>query len=111
MTKDPKIFLRHILESIDIIERYSVGVSKEEFLKNIGLQDQIVRRVEIIGEAVKNIPEDFKSKHPTVPWKKISGTRDFLIHEYFSVDLELLWVVVQKELPNLKVNIEKFLSE
>ena len=82
MKKDPKIFLEHILESIRNIEKYTESFTKKQFLKNLQLQDAVTRRLEIIGEAVKNLPKDIKDKNREVPWRKISGTRDILIHEY-----------------------------
>jgi len=80
-----------VLECIELIEKYTGGKSKEEFLKSIQLQDAVIRRIEIIGEAVKNIPEGIKKSYQDIPWKKIAGMRDILIHEYFGVDLELTW--------------------
>lgn len=75
------------------------------------MQDSIIRRIEIIGEAVKNLTEDVRNEHPEVPWKKIAGMRDMLIHEYFGIDLELTWEVVQSDIPNLKKEILRIKSE
>jgi uncharacterized protein with HEPN domain len=105
MKHDPKPFLEHILESINLIQEYAQNVTKDEFLKSVKLQDMIIRRLEIIGEAVKNLPADVKKMHKDVPWKRIAGMRDKLIHEYFGVDLKLTWKVVEKELPTLKQRI------
>jgi uncharacterized protein with HEPN domain len=100
--KNPKVFLEHIQESILLIEEYATGLSKADFLKKRFLQDAIIRRLEIIGEAVKNLPMSFRSKHTHIPWKQIAGMRDILIHEYFEVDLALTWQVIKKELPPLR---------
>lgn len=111
MERDPKLFLEHILESIEIIAEYTKDVTKEEFLTSVRLQDMVIRRLEIIGEAVKNLPENLKKIHKEVPRKRIAGMRDKLIHEYFGVDLNLTWIVVEKELPSLKQNIIGILRE
>jgi uncharacterized protein with HEPN domain len=79
--KDPTVFLSHILDSINLIEEYTAGVNEKEFHKNRSLQDATIRRLEIIGEAVKNLPQSFKTKHPDIPWKQMAGMRDILIHE------------------------------
>ena len=110
MKKDPTIFLHHILESISLAEGYLREISQEEFLKDLVRQDAVIRRIEIMGEAVKNIPEDIKKKHPFIPWKKIAGMRDKIIHEYFGIDLKLVWNVAQKDLPLLKKQIQELLS-
>lgn len=107
MKKDPEIFLEHILESIDLIQDYTAHKTITDFIKSVQLQDSIIRRIEIIGEAVKNLPDDVKNNYPEVPWKKIAGMRDVLIHEYFGIDLELTWQVVQKDIPDLKRKIMK----
>jgi len=111
MQKDPKIFLQHIFNSITLIEEYAKGVSEETFRADIGLQDKLVHRVGIIGEAAKNISDDFRVQHPQIPWRKITGTRDYLIHEYFRIDLNLLWEIVQKEIPDLKEKISVLLKD
>ena len=110
MKRNPKLFLEHILESITLIEEYTQDVTKETFMESMKVQDMVIRRLEIIGEAVKNIPEDIKNTHADIPWKSIAGMRDKLIHEYFGVDLKLTWNVVKNELPTLKKNISAMLE-
>jgi uncharacterized protein with HEPN domain len=109
--KDPKIFLEHILESIGEIENNIEGMSEVKFSKSITIQDATVRRLEIIGEAVRNIPDSFRKKHVKVPWKKIAGLRDVLIHEYFGVDMELVWKITNKDIPKLKKQIIHLLEK
>jgi len=111
MKKDPKIFLEHILESIGEIEKYTKNISKKRFFDSVMIQDAAVRRLEIIGEAVKNLPTSFKNRYPKIPWKKIAGTRDILIHEYFGVNVDLVWKIVNKNIPQLKKQISKLLEE
>ena len=111
MKKDPKVFLTHILESIQLIEEYSQKLSETKFHKDRLLQDAVIRRLEIIGEAVKNLPVSFKTKHLDIPWKQMAGMRDVLIHEYFDVDLFLTWQVVKQELPLVKKKLLGILGE
>ena len=84
MKKNIKIFLEHILESINLIEEYIEGKSKSDFLESKQLQDSIIRRIEIIGEAIKNFPEETKETHSDIPWKKIIGMRDIPNYLIFS---------------------------
>jgi len=105
MKKNVKIFLEHILESINLIEEYIKGKNQVDFLESKQLQDSVIRRIEIVGETIKNIPEDFKEAYNQIPWKQITGMRDILIHQYFGVDLNLTWKVIEKDLPRLKKQI------
>lgn len=111
MKRQPQVYLDHILESVKLIEEYTEGATGEDFLRSVKLQDLVIRRLEIIGEAVKRLPDNVKNANPEIPWKKIAGMRDILIHEYFGVDLKLTWEVVQKELPRLRKAVEKIKRE
>jgi len=106
-----RLFIEDIIESIKLIEEYMGNTSKKNLGSNQKLKDSIVRRLEIIGEAVKNIPWDFREKHPEVPWKKIAGLRDIIIHTYFNIDLDITWDIIKKDLPDLKEKISKIKSE
>lgn len=107
MKKDPKILITHILQSIKSVEKYSKGLEKERFMNDEEKQDAIIRKLEVIGEAVANLEDKFKQDYPNVPWQDISDMRNRLIHEYFAVDLDLVWEVLQNDLPALKANILK----
>ena len=107
MKKEMRIFIDDILECIKKIEGYMHGISKEDFFQSTQVQDAVLRRIEVIGEAVKNIPQDFRNKYPDIPWKQIAGMRDILIHGYFGVNLERVWVAVSEDLPDLKHKISK----
>ncbi len=111
MKKDSNVFLLHILESIELIEKYIKDKNKEDFNKSVQLQDSVIRRIEIIGEATKALPQDIKKQYPDVPWKQISGMRDILIHKYSGVDLDLTWQTIIKDIPELKKKVKRILEE
>ncbi len=91
MKKDPLIFLKHIMKCIELIEKYTKNLTERKFLENTKTQDAVIRRIEVIGEASKNIPQSVKNNYPGIPWRKIAGMRDILTHEYFGVDLCQQW--------------------
>ena len=100
-------YLHHILDAIEDVENSLKNISMTEFKENKDKKDATVRRIEVIGEAVKNISKEFKQKHPQIEWKKIAGARDVMIHAYFSIDLNIVWEIAKKDLPTLKKQIEE----
>ncbi|RZB36157.1 MAG: hypothetical protein SRB2_02422 [Desulfobacteraceae bacterium Eth-SRB2] len=107
MKKDPYVFIDHIRESIAAIETYTFGVNKATFLNTPQIQDAVFRRLEIIGEAANKLESEFKEQFPNIPWYKIVAMRNILIHEYFAVDLDQVWNTVQKDLIDLKNQLDK----
>ena len=107
MKRNELLFLKDILESISKIGKFSKGLSKEKFMKNELKQSAIIRKIKIIGEAVKNISNKTKDKYPEIKWRNIAGARDIFIHGYFQVDIERVWDIIQNNLPNLKKQIQK----
>ena len=101
--------LNDIKEAIRRIEVYIKEISYEEFLKDIKTQDAVVRNLEIVGEATKNISDDLKKDYPQIPWKKLTGIRDRLIHHYFGINYDIVWVVAKEELPEIILQIENLL--
>lgn len=86
-------------------------MTEVKFSRDVDTQDATLRRLEVIGEAVRNLPDSFKKKHSEIPWKKIAGLRDVLIHEYFGVDMELVWKIANKDIPKLKKQIKNLLEK
>lgn len=110
MKKEVKVYLLDIADSLKKIEKYTEKISEKEFYGNDTIQDAVIRRLEIIGEAAKNIPTDLKILHPEIPWRQIAGARDVFIHQYFEVNMERVWIILKKDLRTLKKQIQKLLK-
>lgn len=109
--RDITLFLEDIIEAIDLISDYIGDFSKEEFQNDRKTIDAVVRNIEIIGEAVSAIPDEFREKYPHIPWKKIVGVRNIVIHKYFGVDTNTLWFIIQEQLPEFKSEISRIIHE
>ncbi len=108
MDKDSaQIYIEHILGAIAGIETFTQGLNFDTFTKDLKTQLAVTRELEIIGEASKRLPEAFKNDHNDIPWKKITGMRDFLIHDYLDIDLEIVWKAVIEDIQQLKQALEK----
>lgn len=103
-------FLKHILDAVEDIESSIKSITKGKLKKNKDIKDATIRRIEVIGEAVKNISKELKIKYPEVEWKKIAGSRDVMIHAYFNVDLDVVWNIAKIDLPVLKKQIQQILE-
>ncbi|MFB3089286.1 MAG: DUF86 domain-containing protein [Acidiferrobacterales bacterium] len=101
MTKDRSVYIRHIFDCISRIKDY-VRDGKETFLSDRKTQDAVIRNLEVIGQAVKDLGSDTLSTQSAIPWKQIAGTRDILAHQYLGVDIKLVWNIVEKHLPKLE---------
>jgi len=106
-----KLFIEDIQESMDKIERYVKKLDFEAFQENEMLVDAVIRNLEIIGETARNIPQDVRERHPLVPWKRMIGLRNIMIHAYFGVDLSIIWKIVTTNLPETKPSIMELLNE
>lgn len=105
VNRDALLFV-HIADAIVRIERYTAG-GRESFFGDVLIQDGVIRNLEVIGEAVKNLSEDARARQPAIPWRRIAGLRDFLIHVYFGIDLANVWEVVVNRLPELKRAVQE----
>ncbi len=104
-------YILDILSSIQEIEEFVEGMDFKEFVMDKKTVNAVIRSLEVMGEAVKKIPSEIRDKYREIPWKYIAGMRDKLIHEYHGVDLEIVWEVIEKEIPPLKPKFEKILEE
>jgi uncharacterized protein with HEPN domain len=111
MKKRYLMSLNDILESINRIDNYTRGVDYDSFSRNQMLIDAVIRNLEVIGEASGNVPEEVRERHNEIPWRKMIGLRNILIHEYFGVDESIVWEVIKTNLPETKPYILKAIQE
>jgi Uncharacterized conserved protein len=111
MTRKIKLYIGDILENIMLMEKIINGLDYEAFIANKEKNYAVVRCLEIVGEAVKNIPEQIRLQYPEVPWRKMSGMRDKVIHFYVGVDYKIVWQVATKDLPALKSNLNQIFNK
>jgi len=104
--RDQGLLVEDILEALRKISGYTAGMGQEEFQQDPKTIDAVVRNLEILGEATRQLPADFISRHPAVPWRQIAGLRNRIVHEYFAVDLEIVWQVIHHDLPQLAAQLE-----
>ncbi|MFZ1756842.1 MAG: DUF86 domain-containing protein [Caldilineaceae bacterium] len=111
MPKDERVYLRHMLDAARKIEVFTAGRQRADLENDEMLSLAVVRLLEILGEASRNISSDLRQRNPQIPWAAIAGTRNRLIHGYFDVDLDIVWAIVVQDIPNLIPQIEKLLEE
>lgn len=110
MKPDETVYLRHILDAIGLIERYTAGLDQQGFVKNTLVQDGVIRQLEIVGEAAKRLSQSLRARYPDVPWQVVAGMRDKLVHDYMGVEVETVWLTVTASLPAFKAQIREILD-
>jgi uncharacterized protein with HEPN domain len=111
MSRNLRLYLSDILTSIGKIESYTLGMTYEELIANDLTFDAVVYNLQIIGEAVKNIPPEIRDLYPQVEWRKIAGLRDIIAHAYFTIDDRIVWDIIQNKLADLRQNIERIVAD
>lgn len=110
--RSPELFIQDMLEAIEKIEKYTESIEDlDEFKRNNMVADAVLRNLEIIGEAARNIPEEIRAKYSEIPWNRVVGLRNIVIHGYFVVDLDVIWVIIKEQLPELKDVLFRMLEE
>lgn len=109
--RSPELFFNDILDSLTRVLKYSKGLSYDELIKNDMAIDAIIRNFEVIGEAAKYIPEEFKTKYPELPLKEMVGMRNVLIHDYLGIDYKFIWQTIKEDLPELKQIVDRIIKE
>lgn len=110
MSRNLKLYLVDILNSIDNIQSDTTNISYEEFVQDRRTKDAVILNLLIIGEATKQIPQDIRDQHPEIQWKQIAGTRDMIAHAYFSINNKIVWNIIENDLDFLKTCIKNIQS-
>ena len=110
MQRDDRVYLQHILDAATRISEYLKGIGEAEFQESNLLQDGVIRQIQIVGEAAKRVSRDFCNQYPAVPWRDIAGMRDKLVHDYFGVDVGMVWVTAKDDLPELRKQVAEILA-
>jgi uncharacterized protein with HEPN domain len=111
MSRDYKLYLQDILEAVEKIESYLDGISFEQFTQDDMRRDAVLRNLEIVGEATKNLPPSLRKKYSAMDWRKVAGLRDIVIHAYFKIDDNIVWDIVQNKLPELRRYVALILEQ
>jgi uncharacterized protein with HEPN domain len=110
VSRDPRLYLEDIVRACDKIGRYTVGLSFDDFGRDEKIVDAVARNLEVIGEATKRLPDALRGRFADVPWRKMAGLRDVIAHDYFGVDLVLVWDIVQKDVPAARLKVAAILQ-
>ena len=108
-SRDPLLYLGHIRDALADIAAYTAA-GRDAFLHSKMMRDAVVRNIEIIGEAAKRLPQDVRDRAPEIPWKNVAGMRDVIVHDYFAIDDEIVWGVVERDLPKLRAAVDRLLA-
>jgi uncharacterized protein with HEPN domain len=111
MPRDDRIYLRHILDAIAKTEQYLLGIDEDTFKQETLVQDGVIRQIQIIGEAVRHISDDLRNQYPHIPWQDIAGMRNKLVHDYFGVDIDEVWLAAKNDVPPLKNDVMRILEK
>jgi uncharacterized protein with HEPN domain len=111
MSRSLSLYLEDILTSTAKIIRYTCGMNREEFVADEKTYDAVLRNLQVIGEAVKNIPVNLRERYPDIEWRKIAGLRDILAHAYFSLEDDILWDIIENKIPKLSEQINRVIQE
>ncbi len=105
--RDPDLLVQDMLEAARKVQLYTAGLDHAAFLADQKTIDAVVRNLEVLGEAARQLPDDFTSRHSNIPWNQIAGLRNRIVHDYFGLDLEIIWQIIQNDLPSFNIRLEK----
>jgi uncharacterized protein with HEPN domain len=111
MKRDYKLFIKDTISAMKSIEEFVEGLSRDEVREDDKTSSAVIRKFEIIGEATRHVPDNLKEKYPDIPWKRMAGMRDRLIHAYFGVDYRLVWEAIKIDIPELKPRLQEVLAQ